>query len=158
MKTVALDVHTGRTQISVSSPDGHILLEKIVETKADCLRREIGAIQGPKRVVFENGHLSGMIFDAIQGVAEEIISCDPTQNALVARADDSNDRQDARRLGTLARANALSPVFVPPEPFRSLRALTCYETRLTRLWCENKSRIKALCRRHSVPYRGKSVF
>ena len=78
MNTVSLDVHTERTQMCVSSPDGVVLLEKIVPTTREELRRELGSIPGPKRVVFENGHLAALIIDAASGVAEEIIACDPT--------------------------------------------------------------------------------
>jgi hypothetical protein len=95
MKTVALDVHTEMTQLCVCLADGRVVAEKAIETKAEVLRREVGAVQGPKRVVFENGPLAGMVMDAVRGVAEEVISCDATRNALIARADDSNDRNDA---------------------------------------------------------------
>jgi len=158
MKTVALDVHARLTQMSVCGETGEILLERRVETTAAALRREIGAIPGPKRVVFENGPLAGLVVDAVAGVAEEVISCDPTQNALIAGADDSNDENDAQRLGVLSRAGALKAVYVPAEPFRTLRELVCYETRLTGLLTLEMLQIKALCRRHGVAYRGKALY
>ena len=103
MKTIALDVHTGQSQMDVVSEDGEVLLERQVATEPAELRRAVEAISGPKRVVFEEGPLSAMIRDALDGVAEEIVSCDPTRNALIARAEDSNDERDAHRLATLSR-------------------------------------------------------
>jgi len=158
MNTVSLDVHTERTQLCVSSPDGVVLLEKIVPTTREALRRELGAIPGPKKVVFENGHLAGMIVDAAAGVAEEIIACDPTRNKLIASAEDSNDRNDARRMGLLARTGSIHPVYVPAEPYRTIRSLVCLETQLTRQTVEFMLRIKAFCRRHGVRYRGMSIY
>jgi hypothetical protein len=157
MKTVALDVHSDRTQMSVCASAGEVLCEKTVKTTAEALRREVAAIPGPKRVVFENGPLAGLVMDAVAGVAEEVISCDPTQNALIAGAEDSNDENDAQRLGRLSRAGALKPVYVPAEPFRTLREWVCYGTRLTGLMTVQRVQIKALCRRHGVACRGEAL-
>jgi transposase len=138
--------------------DGRVITEKVIETKADVLRREVGAVEGPKRVVFENGPLSGLIMDAVRDVAEEVISCDATRNALISRSDDSNDRNDARRLGTLARNGSIYPVYVPAEPYRSLRQVVGYELHLTRTISVCMVHIKALCRSRGVPCRGKTVY
>ena len=158
MKTVALDVHADRTQMSVSAENGTILVEKIIETRPEVLRKEIKAIPGPKRVVFENGPMSGLVVDAVKDDAEEIVACDPTRNRLIATADDSNDKRDARRLGTLGRTGGLHPVFVPNEPYRTLRSLVSHELRMTRLVVESKLKIKALCRRHAVRYRARGPY
>ena len=158
MKTITLDVHSGRSQLSVATERGEIVLELPVETKPEVLRQVIGGIAGPKRVIMENGPLSGLIHDALQGVVEEVISCDPARNALIARAEDSNDERDARRLGLLDRAHALHAVYVPPEPYRTLRSLTCYDAGLTREQTRVKNQLKALCRRHAIKCRGKGVY
>jgi transposase len=158
MMTIALDVHTGKTQMVVANALGDIIQEKIIATTRADLRREIGAIQGVKEVIFENGTQSALVYDALQDVADVVVSCDPTQNALIARAEDSCDLRDARRLITLRRAGALKPVYVPAEPHRSLRSLVSYELKLTMLIVEQKNRIKALCRSQGVSCRGQSVY
>ncbi len=158
MRTIALDVHTGKSQLCVADGDGTILLERTVATNAEELRKAVCAVQGPKRVVFESGPLAGLIQDALEGVVEDIIACDPTQNALIAKAEDSNDERDARRLSLLARNGSLQRVYVPSKPFRTLRSLVCYETRLTRLVCEYKLRIKAFFRSQGVAYRGRGIY
>ena len=81
MKTEALDVHTGRSQMAVMSEEGEILIELQVATEPDELRRVVSGVAGPKRVIFEEGPLSGMIHDALKDVADQVLSCDPTQNA-----------------------------------------------------------------------------
>ena len=53
---------------------------------------------------------------------------------------------------------ALKPVYVQAEPFRTLRELVCYETRLTGLLTVRRVQIKALCRRPGVAYRGKALY
>jgi transposase len=109
-------------------------------------------------VVFEEGPLSGRLTDALSDVADDVVSCDPAHNALIARAEDSNDERDARRLALLARTNALRPVFVPPEPYRTLRSLIVHDRNLQKGVTRAKNRIKALCRRTGVRYHGKGVY
>ncbi len=158
MKTVTLDAHTGQSQMAVMSPDGEILIELQVETSPEELSRVVSGIPGPKRVVLENGPLSAMIHDALEGLAEEVVSCDPTRNALVSRSDGSNDKLDARRLGILDRAGATHAVYVPPEPYRTLRSLVHYDYTLSISTTRTKNQIKALFRRHGVKYRGCGVY
>ena len=160
MKTVvALDVHSELCQLVAASEEtGEVFLELKVPSTAEDLRGVIGGIAGSKRVVFEEGPLSGMIKDALQGVAEEIVSCDPTRNALIARSEHSNDEVDARRLATLSRAGAVHPVYVPKEPYRTLRSLTCYDRGLAQAITAVKNQIKAICRRCGVRYRGVGVY
>lgn len=158
MVTIALDVHTKKTQLCVSNQQGVILLEKVVQTDPAVLRREVAAIGGPKRVVFEHGPLAGLITDALEGLVEELVACDPTRNALIAKAEDSNDERDARRLGLLARTGSLQHVYVPAEPFRTIRSLSCYESQLTRQLIQGMQRIKALYRRYGVQYAGRALY
>jgi transposase len=61
-------------------------------------------------------------------------------------------------LALLARVNALRPVFVPPEPYRTLRSLIVHDRNLQKGVTRAKNRIKALCRRVGIPYRGKGVY
>ena len=103
LKTVALDAHTEWGQMAVVSPDGEVLLELQVETSPEELRGVVSAIPGPKRVVLENGPLSAMVHperpgargDALEGAADQVVSCDPAKNALVSRSDSSPGRPAA---------------------------------------------------------------
>ena len=158
MKTVSLDVHAEASQLFAVTEEGEIILEMKVPTEAETLRTIIGGIPGRKRVVFEEGPLSGMISDALAGVADEMISCDASQNPLIARSENSNDERDAVCLATLAQVGRLHRVFVPPEPYRTLRSLLLHDYNLQRSVTVAKNRIKALCRRHGVRYSGAGVF
>ena len=166
MKTVTLDAHTEWSQMAVISPEGEILIELQVATTPEELKRVVSGIPGPKKVILENGPLSAMIHperpgvsgDALEGLAEQVISCDPTKNALVSRSDSSNDRLDARRLGVLDRAGATHEVYVPPEPYRTLRSLVHYDHMMAVAVTRAKNQLKALCRRYAVPCRGSGVY
>ena len=153
MKTIALDVHSGCSQMAVMSAEGEILLELRVETKPEELRRIISGVEGPKRVVMEQGPLSAMIHDALKDVADSVISCDAAKNTLI-----SSDERDARRLAMLARMDAVHHVYVPPEPYRTLRSLVHYDYTLAKEVVRSKNRLKALCRRNAVACAGKSIY
>ena len=130
MKIVSLDVHSEASQLVAVSEEGEIFLEMKVATDMALLRQIIRGIPGRKRVVFEEGPLSGRLTDALRDVADDVVSCDPSQNALIALAENGNDERDARGLVLLARTNALRPVFVPPEPYRTLRSLLGHDRNL----------------------------
>lgn len=158
MKTVALDVHKEKTQFTVALATGEIVAERVLETKASVLRREVANVPGRKRVILENNGWAARIFDAVKDVADEVIVCDPTRNKLISQADDSDDERDAKRLGLLSRAGALHAIYVPSEPYRTLRSLVQHEWKLTKEITRNKLRLKAFCRREGVTYRGKRIY
>jgi transposase len=158
MTIVSLDVHTDASQLVAMSEDGRILLEMKVATKAEELRRIVKGIAGYKQVVFEEGPMSGMIYDALVDVADEIISCDPAHNAMIARSEKKTDESDARWLAKLAMLNALNNVYIPPEPYRTLRSLLMHDYQMMKKITGTKNRIKAMCRRNGIPARGVSVY
>jgi hypothetical protein len=96
MHIISMDLHTGKTQFCVTNAAGKVLCEKALETRRDCLRQAVAGIPDPKEVVFENGPLAGFVMDALEGLDLKIIAADPTRNALISQAEDSDDRRDAR--------------------------------------------------------------
>jgi len=110
MKTIALDVHSRFSQMTVVSEHGEQLLELQVATTAKELRRVVAGVGGEKQVVMEEGPMSAMIVEALEGVADKVVSCDPTRNALISRADHSDDKHDARRLAHLARTDMIHEI------------------------------------------------
>jgi transposase len=158
MKIVSLDVHTEASQLLAVNEDGEVVLEMKLATEPELLRTVIAGIPGPKRVVFEEGPLSGMLMDALSEVADEVISCDPTQNPTIARDENSNDERDAAHLATLAQLGQVHPVYVPPEPYRTWRSLLVHDRRLERWTASTKNAIKALCRRQGIRYRGQRIY
>lgn len=72
---------------------------------------------------------------------------DPTRNALIARAEDASDEKDAVRLAELANNRSTREVYVPEEPYRTLRSLTRYDHTLADPVTAAKNALKALCRR-----------
>jgi transposase len=158
VKTVSLDVHAEASQVVVVDESGEVQFEMKVPTQPEALRAVVAGVAGPKRVVFEEGPLSAMVQDALKDVCEKIISCDPAHNALIARAEDASDERDARRLAKLAQLDAVRPVYVPAEPYRTLRSVLAHDHQLERSATEVQNRIKALGRRQGIRTRGKGIY
>jgi len=158
MLTVSLDVHAGASQMAVVDATGEVIREQRIATTPEALARAVDAVPGPKRVVFEQGPMARLIRDALTGRCEEIICADPAHNALIARAEDASDERDARRLATLAQVKSVRAVYVPGEPYRSLRALQVYGHQVERAMTAVKNRITALLRSQGVRYRGRQPY
>jgi transposase len=158
MKTVSLDVHTEASQLYAVNEGGEVLLEMKLATDIERLREVIEGIPGPKRLVFEEGPLSGWLRDGLGEVVDKVIACDPSHNGVIARAENSNDEHDARWLNRLDRLESIREVFIAPEPYRTLRSLLAHDERLSSLLTGVRSRIKALCRRQGIRYRGAEIL
>ncbi len=159
MIIITMDVHKDYCQLAAHSDvTGEVFLETKVMTDMNELRKVVGSIKGKKRLVMEAGPMSAMIHDAMKGEVDEIISCDPARNALISRSEDSNDERDARRLIILARADAIRPVYIPPEPYLTFRSLVRHDRGLRREVNAVKNRIHALCRRNGIRRRGAKAY
>lgn len=158
MNVVSLDLHAEATQMFVRDEDGKVLREMRIPTSREQLRRAVADVPGEKCVVFEEGPLASMVSAAVEDIAEEVVSCDPTRNALIARDEDSDDESDARHLEKLFRLEAVRPVYVPEEPYLSLRSVLKHRTALQRSATGVKNRIKALARRCDLSIRGDSLY
>jgi len=158
LKQILMDVHASECEVLVCSEGGEVLLEQRVPTTREDLRRAIGGIRGRKRVVFEHGPLTTLIKDALVDLVDEVVAADPTQNDLIARAETSSDELDARRLGMIDRAEGVHPVYVPDEPYRTLRSLLCHDHAMADQVTSAKNRLKALLRRHGIRCKGKGVY
>jgi hypothetical protein len=73
-QTILFDVHSGKSQMLVTSSTGEVLAETQVSTTKRALRRAVRTVPGPRRVIFEEGPLSALIHDALKDLVEEIIS------------------------------------------------------------------------------------
>ena len=157
-KLVLLDVHGDQSALIACSESGEVMLEMQVPTTREELRRVVGAIPGPKRVVYEHGPMAALVNDALKDLVDEMVAADPTRNALIARAEDSCDELDAWRLGMLDRAQETYPVFVPEEPYRTLRSVLRHDHVMAEEITSVKNRIKGMLRRHGIASRGTGAY
>lgn len=110
MNCIGLDVHQKRTFGSVLR-QGREVFRFEVATEAAALQEVVGAIEGIKRVVVEEGNLSDWCKRTLEGRVSEVVICDPRWNRLISEAEDKMDRVDAYRLGLLLWMGQLREVY-----------------------------------------------
>jgi len=107
-KYIGMDVHKESISIAVMNVVGKIVMECVIETKANMILQCIDGLRGDLHVTFEEGTSAAWLYDLLKPHVTELIVCDPRKNASM-RADSQNDKIDARRLAELLRIDHLKP-------------------------------------------------
>src|SRR5260370_16512638 len=121
-KYIGMDVHKESISIAVMNAVGKIVMECVIETKANMILQCIDGLRGDLHVTFEEGTSAAWLYDLLKPHVTELIVCDPRKNASM-REDNQNDKIDARRLAELLRIDHLSPVYHGEHGPRTLKRL-----------------------------------
>src|ERR1700680_708294 len=121
-KYIGLDVHQATISVSVLDSAGNLVMEAILETKAETILQFLHGLRGSLHVTLEEGTCAAWLHDLLQPHVTKVLVCDPRKNALL-KAGNKNDRIDARKLADLLRAGLLSPVYHGENGVRTLREL-----------------------------------
>ena len=121
-KYIGLDVHQATISAAVRDSDGKLVLEAILETKAETMLQFIHGLRGSLHVTFEEGTNADWLYTLLKPHVTEVLVCDPRKNALL-KVGNKGDRIDARKLSELLRANLLGAVFHDDTGLRTLREM-----------------------------------
>ena len=108
-KYIGLDVHQATISVAVLDSAGKLVMEAILETKAETILQFIHGLRGSLHVTLEEGTCAAWLHDLLKPHVTQLLVCDPRKNALM-KAGNKNDRIDARKLADLLRTGLLSPV------------------------------------------------
>ena len=156
-KYIGLDVHDATICVAVRDSAGKLLMEAILETKAETLLQFIHGLRGNLHVTFEEGTCAAWLHDLLKPHVTEVLVCDPRKNALL-KSGNKNDRIDARKLAELLRTGLLSPVYHGGAGVRTLRELARTYLAITRDLTRVMSRLKAVYRSWAIPCAGERVY
>jgi transposase len=156
-KYIGLDVHQATISVAVLDSTGHLVMELILETKAETILQFIHGLRGSLHVTFEEGTCAAWLHDLLKPHVTEVVVCDPRKNALL-KAGNKNDRIDARKLADLLRTGLLSPVYHGENGVRVLKELARSYLTLTRDATRVMNRLKALYRSWAIPCAGQRVY
>ena len=109
-KYIGMDVHQATISVAVRDSRGNLVMEAIVETKAETILQFIRGLRGSLSVTFEEGTWAAWLHDLLQPHVTRVVVCDPRKNALL-KVGNKSDRIDAHKLAELLRSNLLRPVF-----------------------------------------------
>src|SRR5215471_2835837 len=156
-KYIGLDVHQATITVAVRDSAGKLVIEAIVETKAETILQFLRGVRGSLHVTFEEGTWAAWLHDLLKPHVTRVVVCDPRKNALL-KVGNKNDRIDARKLAELLRGGLLSPVYHEGAGVRTLRELARSYLTITKDLTRVRNRIKGLYRSWAIPCAGQKVY
>jgi transposase len=156
-KYIGLDVHQATISVAVLDSAGKLVMEAILETKAETILQFLHGLRGSLHVTFEEGTCAAWLHDLLKPHVAKVVVCDPRKNALL-KAGNKNDRIDARKLADLLRSGLISPVYHAETGVRTLKELSRSYLALNRDTTRVMNRLKALFRSWAIPCAGQRVY
>src|SRR5579863_6544122 len=156
-KYIGMDVHKESISIAVMDAAGKIVMECVIETKANMILQFVDGLRGEVHVTFEEGTSAAWLHDLLKPHVSRLVVCDPRKNALVKDGNKS-DRVDARKLAELLRTNQVKPVYHEKHGTRALKELGRSYLTITKDVTRVMNRIKSVYRSWAIPCAGTSVY
>jgi transposase len=156
-KYIGLDVHRATISAAVLDSAGKLVMEAVLETKAETILQLIHGLRGSLHVTFEEGTCAAWLHDLLKPHVAHVLVCDPRKNALL-KAGNKSDRIDARKLADLLYLNKLNPVYHGETGIRTLKEVARSYLALTRDTTRVMNRLKALYRSWAIPCAGQRVY
>jgi hypothetical protein len=149
-KYIGLDVHQATISAAVLDAAGKLVMEAILETKAETILQFIRGLRGSLQVTFEDGTWAAWLHDLLQPQVTEVLVCDSRKNTLL-KAGNKNDRVDAGKLAELLYLNKLNPVYQGEAGVGTLRELARSYLVITRDLTPVMNRLIAIYRSWAIP-------
>jgi transposase len=156
-KYIGLDVHQATISVAVLDCAGKLVMEAVLETKAETILQFIHGLRGSLHVTLEEGTCAAWLHDLLKPHVTQVLVCDPRKNALI-KAGNKSDRIDARKLADLLYLNKLNPVYHGETGIRALKEASRSYLALTRDTTRVMNRLKALYRSWAIPCAGQRVY
>jgi hypothetical protein len=92
-KYIGMDVHQATISVAVRDSRGNLVMEAILETKAETILQFIGGLGGSLYVAFEEGTWAAWLHDLLQPHVARVVASDPRKNALISPSADQPKEQ-----------------------------------------------------------------
>ena len=155
VKYIGMDVHKESISIAVRNDAGKIVMESVIETRANAILDFIHGLRGELQITFEEGTWATWLYDLLKPHVGKLVVCDPRKNS---RQGNKNDRIDARELSDRLYMNKLSSVYHGGAGVRTLRELARSYLTISKDLARVMSRVKAIYRSGGIPCAGKQVY
>jgi transposase len=154
-KYIGMDVHKESISIAVRNDAGKLVMECLIETKANVILDFIHGLRGELQVTFEEGTWATWLYDLLKPHVRKLVVCDPRKNS---RQGNKNDRIDARELADRLYMNKLSSVYHGGAGVRTLKELARSYLTISKDLGRVMCRVKAIYRSWGIPCAGKQVY
>src|SRR5213075_304829 len=156
-KYIGMDVHQATISAAVRNAQGKLLMESVLETKADTILEFIQGLRGTLALTFEEGTSATWLHDLLKPHVRRLVVCDPRKNALL-KDGNKNDRVDARKLAELLRTNQVKSIYHGKHGTRALKELGRSYLTVTKDVTRVMNRIKSVYRSWAIPCAGTRVY
>src|SRR5467141_445894 len=156
-KYIGLDVHQATISVAVLDSSGKLVMEAILETKAETILQFIRGLRGSLHVTFEEGTCAAWLHDLLKPHVTQVLVCDPRKNNL-GKVGNKNDRNDARELAELLYRGNLKSVYHGETGIRTLKELARSYLTITRDLTRVMNRLKAIYRGWGIACAGQQVY
>ena len=82
-KYIGLDVHQATITVAVRDSAGKLVMEAILETKAETIVQFLRGVRGSLHATFEEGTWAAWLHDLLKPHVTRVVVCDPRKNALL---------------------------------------------------------------------------
>src|SRR5216684_763216 len=154
-KYIGMDVQKESISIAVRNDAGKLVMECVIETKANAILDFIHGLRGELQVTFEEGTWATWLYDLLKPHVTKLVVCDPRKNS---RQGNKNDRIDTRELSDRLYMNKLSSVYHGGAGVRTLKELARSYLTISKDLGRVMSRVKAIYRSWGIPCAGKQVY
>src|ERR1700691_5272462 len=154
-KYIGMDVHKESISMAVRNDAGRIVMECVIETKANLILDFIHGLRGELQITFEEGTWATWLYDLLKPQVSKLVVCDPRKNS---RQGNKNDRIDARELSDRLYMNKLSSVYHGGAGVRTLKELARSYLTISKDLARVMTRVKAIYRSWGIPCAGKQVY
>jgi len=89
-KYIGMDIHKETISIAVMNAAGKVVMECVIETKANTVLQFIHGLRGDLHVTFEEGTWAAWLYDLLKPHVTEVLVCDPRKNALLKQGSKSD--------------------------------------------------------------------
>lgn len=147
---VGLDVSKHSVMVAAVSSTQQIVIQP---KKVEILRFELWARQhllSTDLVVLEATTNAWYFYDLLKPLVASVTISNPNDNKIITQSKVKTDARDALHLAKLLAANFITPVWVPPQPVRDLRALINHHERLVRQRTRSFNRLHAILQTHNL--------
>ena len=157
VKYIGLDVHQATISVAVLDSGSKLVMEAILETKAETILQFIHGLRGSLQVTLEEGTCAAWLHDLLKPHVTQVLVCDPRKNTPM-KIGNKNDRIDARKLADLLYLNKLHPVYHGETGIRALKEVARSYLALNRDVTRVMNRLKAVYRSWAIPCAGQRVY
>lgn len=146
MKFISMDAHSRNSYFVVLGKSGKLLQRKRVKTQEDEIIAFVRSVNGPKRLVFEEGVMSQWLYLLLKDEVDELVVCRPAKSE-----GSKTDWKDCIENAELLMTGKLKTVFHSDDVLMNLRVLISGYDDVIEELKRTKNRYKAIYREVAIP-------